>query len=180
MKRNSIGRILCITLCLTTGLLLGGCAAGRPAGSSDSEPQSSESSGGQDGAGNGTGSGENSLVDDGSVVTFRNEVEKTDVWILPDTEENRKLSVWGTATIGGLEKDKSAEVSLFALGGPRQYLVHMITPDEMYFGVSDIKLDAGYTMRFYLADEEYHVWMLEVKDADGNAVDDLEVFGARL
>ncbi len=180
MKRNSIGRILCITLCLTTGLLLGGCAAGRPAGSSDSETQSSESSGGQDGAGNGTGSSENSLVDDGSVVTFRNEVEKTDVWILPDTEENRKLSVWGTATIGGLEKDKSAEVSLFALGGPGQYLVHMITPDEMYFGVSDIKLDAGYTMRFYLADEEYHVWMLEVKDADGNAVDDLEVFGARL
>ena len=169
MKRNSIGRILCITLCLTTGLLLGGCAAGRPAGSSDSEPQSSESSG-----------GETSLVDDGSVVTFRNEVEKTDVWILPDTEENRKLSVWGTATIGGLEKDKSAEVSLFALGGPGQYLVHMITPDEMYFGVAGIKLDAGYTMRFYLADEEYHIWMLEVKDADGNAVDDLEVFGARL
>lgn len=180
MKRNSIGRILCIILCFTTGLLLGGCAAGRPGGSTDSETQSSESSGGQDGAGNGTGSSENSPVDDGSVVTFRNEVEKTDVWILPDTEENRKLSVWGTATIGGLEKDKSAEVSLFALGGPGQYLVHMITPDEMYFGVSDIKLDAGYTMRFYLADEEYHVWMLEVKDADGNAVDDLEVFGARL
>ena len=180
MKRNSIGRILCIILCFTTGFLLGGCAAGRPGGSTDSETQSSESSGGQDGAGNGTGSSENSLVDDGSVVTFRNEVEKTDVWILPDTEENRKLSVWGTATIGGLEKDKSAEVSLFALGGSGQYLVHMITPDEMYFGVSDIKLDAGYTMRFYLADEEYHVWMLEVKDADGNAVDDLEVFGARL
>ena len=178
MKRNSIGRILCIILCLTTGLLLGGCAGKGTDTGSGSGADSDVSSSGS--AGSESSGGETSLVDDGSVVTFRNEVEKTDVWILPDTEENRKLSVWGTATIGGLEKDKSAEVSLFALGGPGQYLVHMITPDEMYFGVAGIKLDAGYTMRFYLADEEYHVWMLEVKDADGNAVDDLEVFGARL
>ena len=32
-------------------------------------------------------------------IGFVNSVQTADVWIIPDTEENRKKSVWGTASI---------------------------------------------------------------------------------
>ena len=38
----------------------------------------------------------------GPEITIVNEAVKADFWILPDTEANRKTSLWGTASADGL------------------------------------------------------------------------------
>jgi hypothetical protein len=117
--------------------------------------------------------------DDGSVITFVNEREETDIWILPDTDENRKLSLWGAPTIDDLGEGKQAELSLSALGGPGLYVIHMINPDGMYYGVSEVRIEAGYTLVFRTGDW-VGAYELEVRDADGETVKVYEVFGAML
>lgn len=112
--------------------------------------------------------------------SFINEAEETDVWILPDTPENRKLSLWGTPTIADIKKDETRKVSLTVPDGTDQFLVHMITPDHMYFGVGGLPLDTDSTLRFYKETDPYLVWYMEVLDADGISIGTFEVFGAAL
>ena len=113
-------------------------------------------------------------------ITFINEVEETDLWILPDTAENRKLSLWGTATAADVNDGEARPITLEGFESPAQAVLHMITMDEMYFGVTDVPLADGYTLRF-IADPEWPaVWYLQVTDAEGAEIAMLEVFGAHL
>ncbi|MCR5006573.1 MAG: hypothetical protein K6A77_11795 [Clostridiales bacterium] len=153
-------------LCLLTAILFCGCTR---RGTPVSEPTSSEDMSPAD-------------TDPGREITlsFVNEVEETDVWILPDTPENRKLSLWGTATMGDVKKDENRRVSLRVPADADRFLLHMITPDQMYFGVSDLPLETGCTLRFYKETDPYLVWYVEVLDADGTSQGSFEVFGAAL
>ena len=107
-------------------------------------------------------------------ILFINEVEQTDVWILPDTEANRDLP-YSTPTIDELEENGQSRLSLQALGGPGMYVVHMFAAEGMYYGVYEVPLEAGYTLKFRRQDWG---WMLDVTDKHGKDVASLEVFGA--
>ena len=104
-------------------------------------------------------------------VTFINEVEETDVWILPDTEENRKLP-YSRPTIDDLALNGTSEVSLEAEG---DYVFHMFASGGMYYGVEGVALRAGGTVRFVRQGFEF---ALEVTGGEGNPVSSYEVFGA--
>ena len=153
-------------LCFLTAILLISCTKSETPGS---EPNSMEDTGTVD-------------TDPGREITlsFVNEVEETDVWILPDTPENRKLSLWGTATMPDVKKDETRQISLNVPADTDLFLVHMITPDQMYFGVSDLPLDTGCTLRFYKETDPYLVWYVEVLGADGTSKGRFEVFSAAL
>ncbi|MBE6726512.1 MAG: hypothetical protein E7576_15190 [Ruminococcaceae bacterium] len=107
-------------------------------------------------------------------ILFVNEVEKTDVWILPDTEENRDLP-YSTPTVNDLEENGEIRLSLSSLGGPGTYVVHMFSEDGMYYGAAGVPIEGGYTLRFRRQDWS---WTLEVSDGLGNPVGSYEVFGA--
>ena len=59
------------------------------------------------------------------------------------------------------------------------YVIHMINPDGMYYGVSEVRIEAGYTLVFRTGDW-VGAYELEVRDADGETVEIYEVFGAML
>ena len=111
---------------------------------------------------------------DNDDILFINEVEQTDVWILPDTEANRDLP-YSTPTIDELEENGQSRLSLQELGGPGMYVVHMFAAEGMYYGVYEVPLEAGYTLRFRRQDWG---WMLDITDKHGKDVASLEVFGA--
>ena len=98
----------------------------------------------------------------------------TDLWILPDTEENRQLP-FSTPTVDELAGGGEVSLSLEALGGPGRYAIHMFDADGMYFGVNEVPLEAGYTLRFRRQD---YGCVLDITDRDGKQVDSLDVFGA--
>ena len=100
-------------------------------------------------------------------VTFINEVQEAQIWILPQTEENLKTSLWGTATFN-LREGEQAVLDLEAAGGPGIYIFRVIDADEGYYEANDIYLEDGYTLRF--TDYGGHPFdsVLEVTDAGGN------------
>ncbi len=73
-------------------------------------------------------------------VTFTNEINKSDVWILPETEENLKTTLWGEATAADLEKDESREVNPEPLDGVGTYILRIIDEDQMYYSANGITL----------------------------------------
>ena len=111
-------------------------------------------------------------------VTFHNGVKDADVWILPDTEANRKTTVWGTATAAKVKTGEDRETPLCAPGDGGLYLFRMIDTDGFYYSASGIELKAGWTMR--LTGEDLHAITLAVTDENGALQQSCEVFAARL
>lgn len=108
--------------------------------------------------------------------TFTNEIEQADVWIIPDTEENHKTSVWGTATVRGalpgtaysVEAEKSEN---------GEYLLRMIDTEGMYYESKAFSLADDFAVIIRSADWEAE---LEIIDAEGNTVFTGAVFAAAL
>jgi len=109
-------------------------------------------------------------------ITFINEVEEADVWIIPNTEENRSTSLWGTATVAkslpgteyGAELTKSEN---------DEYLLYMIDVGEMYYEAGAITLLQGYTVT--ISEEGYETEIL-IADAEGKIVLKKSIFRAAL
>lgn len=115
-------------------------------------------------------------------VTFLNAVETADVWILPQTEENVKSSLWGTATIGKLGAGEQREVGIDETDGAETYIIRIIDDDHAYYAVKDVRLGDGYSIRFQTSDTKYDA-VIEIVDADENVLTAepafVGVFGAR-
>ena len=99
-------------------------------------------------------------------VGFRNEVEEADVWLLPQTEENLKTSLWGTPSAGALGKGASVELTLTNPEYAEAWLVRIIDRDKAYYSAQDLKLEDGYTVVFKSEGSKFDA-VIEVHDAGG-------------
>ncbi len=111
-------------------------------------------------------------------VTFINDAQDADIWILPDTEANRKTTVWGAASASQVAKGECRVTELCEPGDKGLYLLRMIDTDSFYYAASGIKLQADDTLRIDASDP--YAVVLEVTDVNGNLRDTYEVFSARL
>lgn len=100
-------------------------------------------------------------------VTFLNNVEEADIWILPQTEDNLNSSLWGTPTVAKMRvgEHKACTVSNEGTG---RYIVRIIDLDQAYYAASDVVLDDGYTIRFEMEETKYDA-SITVLDQNGNA-----------
>ena len=108
-------------------------------------------------------------------VSFQNEVEEADVWLLPQTEENLKTSLWGTPSAGALGKGASAELTLTNPEYAEAWLVRIIDRNKAYYSAQDLKLEDGYTVVFKSEGSKFNA-VIEVHDATGNLVFSAEAF----
>ena len=111
-------------------------------------------------------------------VTFINGARDADIWILPDTQENRKTTLWGTATASKVKTDESRLAPLCEEGDNGRYLLRMIDTDGFYYAADSITLQDGWTLRIYETDVMAST--LEVTDGSGVKQGTYEVFCARL
>ena len=133
-------RIICFALCILSGTLLFGCTK-----TTEPEPERPRIS-----------------------VFVVNEANEADVWILPDTEANRKTTLWGTATVAKLNvNDKQpASVEESESGA---YLFRMIDTDLKFYSVSGIKLKADYMLTLRPTGAFYDFELL-IFDENGNLI----------
>ena len=108
-------------------------------------------------------------------VTFQNEVEEADVWILPQTEENLKTSLWGTPSVGKLGAGKSAELFLTEDENAEAWLVRIIDDNKAYYSAQDLKLEDGYSVIFKSEGSKSEA-VIEVQDQSGTVVFTAEAF----
>ena len=108
-------------------------------------------------------------------ISFQNEVEEADVWLLPQTEGNLKTSLWGTPSAGALEKGESAELTLTNPEYAETWLVRIIDHEKAYYSARDLKLEDGYTVIFKSEGSKFDA-VIEVHDASGVVVFSAEAF----
>lgn len=100
-------------------------------------------------------------------VTFLNNVEEADIWILPQTEDNMNSSLWGTPTVSKMRVGEQKAVTVSDEGTGR-YIVRIIDCDQAIYAASDVVLDDGYTIRFEMEETKYDA-SITVLDQNGNA-----------
>ena len=111
-------------------------------------------------------------------VTLINSVNEADIWVLPDTEANRKTTLWGTATASNLQTGSSCQAGIDKPGDDGLYLFRMIDTDKMYYSSDNILLEDGWTLEIK-GDLKTGI-VIEVTDKDGALNATYEVFAARL
>ena len=110
-----------------------------------------------------------------SQITFINEVEKADIWILPQTQENMKNSLWGTATIGNMPAGEQRDIQISDTVADDLYIIKIIDDEHAYYSAQDITLGDGFVIRFKTDDSKFDA-VIEITDADGNVVSAQKVF----
>ena len=157
-----------IAIALTALLLFTGCGAKEQA-ADGGKPASAQS---------GQNEANEMKSQSNQTVTFVNGLQEADVWILPETPENQKTTVWGTATLAKVKTGERREAPLSAPGDEGLYMLRMIDTEHFYYSAGGITLQAGWTMEVKGAD--LHSVTLEVTDEAGVLQRSYEVFAARL
>ena len=98
-------------------------------------------------------------------ITFINSVSDADIWILADTEANRKTG-------------ESRQEPLCEPGDEGLYMFRMIDTDKYYYSADHIAIEDGWSVE--IKGEELHLITIEVTDGNGAFVNSYEVFAARL
>ena len=108
-------------------------------------------------------------------ITVRTEVEEADVWVLPQTEENRKTSLWRTPSAAALGAGETAELTLTDPENAEAWLVRIIDDDKAYYAAQDLKLEDGCTVVFRSEGSKFEA-VIEVLDPTGTLVFTAEAF----
>ena len=111
-------------------------------------------------------------------VVFTNGAQEADLWILPQTEENLKTTVWGTASAAGVKAGETREIALGAAGDGGQYIFRMIDTDGIFYSADNLTLEGGFTLE--LTGSDLHAVTLTVTNEAGEPVATYDVFAASL
>ena len=102
-------------------------------------------------------------------IRFVNEVEDTDLWILPQTEKNLKTSLWGTATVAMLKKEDAIEVAIEETSD-HLYILRLIDQRGALYSANDFELHDGDTIVFDAIDDDFVRARLALLDKEGKEV----------
>ncbi|MCR5636864.1 MAG: hypothetical protein K6F76_06805 [Clostridiales bacterium] len=111
-------------------------------------------------------------------IIFINEVNDADVWILPQTGENLKTTVWGTPTISKAKTGESRHAPLYDAEDDGLYILRMIDTDGCFYAADGIKLEPGWTIE--IKGNVLELITVEVKDEKGVLTGTYDVFAAKL
>ena len=111
-------------------------------------------------------------------ITFENDVQPGQVWILKDTEINRHTSVWGTAMIDADEPGKEYHPGI-PKSDDDKYLFRMIDTDGIYYEADIPELQNNWKIKVFSKDNDTSIHLQIYNENDG-LVNDCEVFNAAL
>ena len=121
---------------------------------------------------------DNMQIANNKTVTFINLINGADVWILPQTEENLKTTVWGTPTISKAKAGESFNAVVEDAGDIGVYMLRMIDTDGFFYSADGLILESGWTIEIKGNDTD--LITAEVKDENGVLTGNYDIFSARL
>lgn len=111
-------------------------------------------------------------------ISFIDEIEPSSVWIIRDTQDNRKTSIWGTAMIKPSELGKEYSSNI-PQSVDHKYLFRMIDENGIYYEADIPELLDGWKIKAYTSDVETGI-RLEIMDNAGTLMYECDVFNAAL
>ena len=99
-------------------------------------------------------------------ITVINGAEEAEFWILPQTEENWRASLWGAATLPKLRAGDQATVTL---PEGTVYFVRIIDTDHAFYAANGVTIKDGYTLRFTTEDTKFEA-TIDVLDEAGTVI----------
>lgn len=105
-------------------------------------------------------------------VSFTSQIESADVWIIPNTEENRKTTNLGKAIIPKAVAGSEYSVLLPDIES-HEYILRMIVDNNMYYESGYFWLTSGSTMEVTVQDNSF---TLVTHSADGKTTTRSSVF----
>lgn len=111
-------------------------------------------------------------------ITVINGVKDADIWILPETEENLKTTVWGTATASDVKTNESRKAPLCEAEENGLYIIRMIDTDKIFYSADGIMLESGWTV--HIKGNDLRSVTAEVTDENGVLRNTYKVFAASL
>lgn len=112
-------------------------------------------------------------------LSIRSRIEEAKLWILPDTEENRKTTSWGDPLISSVIPEEEQAVTLDLRSENDCYLIRVIDDENMYYEANDVVLEDGQTLVFRDGEEPMTA-VLELYDEDEVLVSTYPMFKAKL
>ena len=112
-------------------------------------------------------------------ITFKNEAVRATVWILPETEENKRTTLWGEATVPEAESEDGGKFTVSKKENAATFIFRAIDSDSMYYEANGITLDNGYSVIFKQG-ESPRSFTIETVRPDGQTVNVYPVFAAKL
>lgn len=123
--------------------------------------------------------GAEKISQDGNDITISvtNNFTEADIWILPDTQENRKTTLMGQAQIkSGAEEDT---VKLKLSSETDKYLVRMIDTAQMYYSADGVEIENGQSLIIRKGEGNMSA-VIEIISSEGEMINEYEMFSARL
>ncbi len=111
-------------------------------------------------------------------ISYVNEISTADVWIIADTPENHKTSIWGTATLKDAEPEKEYSTDI-EKSDDDHYLLRMIDKDELYYESGSFELKDGYSLLVCEGDS-FQEPLIIIYDDTGEKAEELTIFCAAL
>lgn len=111
-------------------------------------------------------------------ISFIDDIEPSSVWIIRDTPDNRKTSIWGTAMIMPMELGTEYSSSI-PLSEDNKYLFRMIDENGIYYEADIPELLDGWKIKAYRDGSDMGIF-LEIIDNAGNIKYKCDVFNAAL
>lgn len=112
-------------------------------------------------------------------IKLENQVETADIWIMEDTPEKRKQSVWGDATIKECAVNEPLEVMLGSVSKDDLCIVRMIDDRGLYYESYNIEITDGKSVEIK-SKENGLPTVVCVCDSEGNLINEYEMFVAAL
>ncbi|MCQ2513027.1 MAG: hypothetical protein MJ092_06580 [Lachnospiraceae bacterium] len=113
------------------------------------------------------------------VITLENQAKTADIWIMEDTPEKRKQSVWGDPTIKACEVNEPREIELEVVSDDNLYIVRMIDEDGLFYEACNVEIEDGQSVVIKLQENHFDA-SVYVYDGDGSFVKEYEMFVAAL
>lgn len=112
-------------------------------------------------------------------ITFENRIGTADVWIMEDTPENRKQSVWGDTTVKACAANEPLEIVLEAVSDDDLYIIRMIDGDGFFYEACGVEITDGQTV-VIRSEEDRSGTSVCVSAGEGSPVSEYEMFAAAL
>ena len=112
-------------------------------------------------------------------ILLENQVKTADIWIMEDTNENRKKSVWGGTTVKECAVETPQQLTIKNVSDDNLYIVRMLDDKGLFYEACNVEITEGQSIVIKSEDNDLRT-VVSVYDTEGSLQNEYEMFAAAL